>query len=142
MGNKSSNIKYDLRIIFYGNTPQEIVERITANNQISNINNEYFLYERYKWSIFLRIENRNISSVNDIENIINNKMPNRNRIIFRKNVIVCFVQLLQAINLLQNYQEQFFLNNNIEDNMPYFIFNQNSLNVNDQHFIRFKDIIQ
>ena len=138
MGNKSSNIKYDLRIIFYGNTPQEIVERITANNQISNINNEYFLYERYKWYIFLRIENRNISSVNDIENIINNKMPNRNRIIFRKNVIVCFVQLLQAINLLQNYQEQFFLNNNIEDNMPYFIFNQNSLNVNNQHLLDLK----
>jgi hypothetical protein len=42
MGNRSSHIKYDLRIIFYGNTPQEIVQRITENNEISNRNNEYF----------------------------------------------------------------------------------------------------
>ena len=138
MGNKPSNIKYDLRIIFYGNTPQEVAERITANNEISNINNEYFLYEKYNWYIFLRIMNRNISSANDIEIIINNKMPNRNGLIFRKNVVVCFVQLDGAINLLQNYQEQFFFNNNIEDNMPYFIFDTNSLNVNNQHVLDLK----
>ena len=138
MGNKPSNIKYDLRIIFYGNTPQAVAERITANNLISNINNEYFLYEKYNWYIFLRIMNRNISSANDIEIIINNKMPNRNGLIFRKNVVVCFVQLDGAINLLQNYQEQFFFNNNIEDNMPYFIFDTNSLNVNNQHVLDLK----
>ena len=133
MGNQSSNIKYDLRVIFYGNTPREIVQRISTNNQISNRNNEYFFYEKYNWYIFLRRMNSNISTINDIEYIIKNSMPNRNRIIFKKNVIVCFVQFLEAINLLQYYQEQFFLNNNIEDNMPYFIFNQNSLNINNQH---------
>lgn len=141
MGNKLSKIKYDLRIIFYGNIPREISERITENNQISNINNEYFLYEKYNWYMFLGINNRNISSINDIENIINNNMPNRNRIIFKKNVIVGFVQLLEAINVLQDYQREFFLNNNIEDNMPYFIFNTNSLNTNNQHLWDLKILI-
>lgn len=141
MGNNLSKIKYDLRIIFYGNIPREISERITENNQISNINNEYFLYEKYNWYMFLGINNRNISSINDIENIINNNMPNRNRIIFKKNVIVGFVQLLEAINVLQDYQREFFLNNNIEDNMPYFIFNTNSLNTNNQHLWDLKILI-
>ncbi len=134
MGNESSNIKYDLRIIFYGNTSQEIIQIITANNEISNINNEYFLYPRYNWYMFFRIQNRNISSINDIDNIINNKMPNRNRRIFKKNVIVCSVRLLEAIKILQNYQKRFFENNNIEDNMPYFIFNKYSLNGNNQDY--------
>ena len=133
MGNRSSYIKYDLRIIFYGNTPREIVQRITENNEISNINNEYFFYQKYKWYMFFRIMNRDISSINDIENIINNKMPNRGRIIFKKNVIVCSVRLLEAINIIQNYQKKFFKNNNIEDNMPYFIFNKNNLDGNNQH---------
>ena len=132
MGNRSSHIKYDLRIIFYGNTPQEIVQRITENNEISNRNNEYFFYQKYNWYMFFRIMNRNISSINDIDNIINNKMPNRNRIIFKKNVIVCFVNLLEAKNILRNYQKKFFENNNIEDDMPYFILNQYSLNRNNQ----------
>jgi len=148
MGSSSSHIKYDLRIIFYGNTPREIVQSITANNEISNINNEYFLYQKYNWYMFFKIMNRNISSINDIDSIINNSMPNRNRIIFKKNVIVCFVQLLEAINMLQNYQKQFFENNNIEDDMPYFIFNKYSLNGNNQHlwdlkilFIEEKEVI-
>jgi len=134
MGNESSNIKYDLRIIFYGNTSQEIIQIITANNEISNINNEYFLYPRYNWYMFFRTENRNISSINDIDNIINNRMPNRNRRIFKKNVIVCSVRLLEAIKILQNYQKRFFENNNIEDNMPYFIFDECSLNGNNQDY--------
>ena len=137
MGNDSINsnhIKYDLRIIFYGNTPQEIAQRITLNNEIWNINNnEYFLYKRYNWYMFFSINNRRISSINDIENIINNMKPNNNRIIFKKNVIVYFVQLNEAINILQNYQRKFFENNNIEDYMPYFIFNKNSLNINNQN---------
>ena len=148
MGSSSSHIKYDLRIIFYGNTPREIVQSITANNEISNINNEYFLYQKYNWYMFFKIMNRNISSINDIDSIINNSMPNRNRIIFKKNVIVCFVQLLEAINMLQNYQKQFFENNNIEDDIPYFIFNKYSLNGNNQHlwdlkilFIEEKEVI-
>lgn len=148
MGSSSSHIKYDLRIIFYGNTPREIVQSITANNEISNINNEYFLYQKYNWYMFFKIMNRNISSINDIDSIINNSMPNINRIIFKKNVIVCFVQLLEAINMLQNYQKQFFENNNIEDDMPYFIFNKYSLNGNNQHlwdlkilFIEEKEVI-
>ena len=148
MGSSSSHIKYDLRIIFYGNTPREIVQSITANNEISNINNEYFLYQKYNWYMFFKIMNRNISSINDIDSIINNSMPNINRIIFKKNVIVCFVQLLEAINMLQNYQKQFFENNNIEDDIPYFIFNKYSLNGNNQHlwdlkilFIEEKEVI-
>ena len=98
--------------------------------------------------MFFKIMNRNISSINDIDSIINNSMPNINRIIFKKNVIVCFVQLLEAINMLQNYQKQFFENNNIEDDMPYFIFNKYSLNGNNQHlwdlkilFIEEKEVI-
>ena len=82
MGNCSSDIKYDLRIIFYGNTPPEIVKRITVNNEISNINDEYFFYQKYNWYMFFKIMNKNISSINDIDYIINKKMPNRNRIIF------------------------------------------------------------
>lgn len=132
MGNSTSHIKYDLRIIFYGNTPQEIVQRITENNEISNRNDEYFFYQKYNWYMFFRIMNENISSVNDIEYIINNMVPNRNRIIFKKNIIVCFVRLLEAINILQNYQKKFFENNNIEDNMPYFILDKYSLNGNNQ----------
>ena len=136
MGNDSINsnhIKYDLRIIFYGNTPQEIIQRFTENNEISNINNRYYLYPKYNWYMFFSIDNRRISSINDIENIIKNMVPNKNRLIFKKNVIVCFVQLNEAINILQNYQRKFFENNNIEDNMPYFIFNKNSLNINNQN---------
>ena len=34
--------------------------------------------------MFFRIMNENISSVNDIDYIINNIAPNRNRIIFKK----------------------------------------------------------
>ena len=82
--------------------------------------------------MFFKIMNKNISSINDIDYIINKKMPNRNRIIFKKNVIVCFVRLLEAINILQNYQRKFFENNNIEDNRPYFIFDKYSLNGNNQ----------
>ena len=82
--------------------------------------------------MFFKIMNKNISSINDIDYIINKKMPNRNRIILKKNVIVCFVRLLEAINILQNYQRKFFESNNIEDDMPYFIFDKYNLNGNIQ----------
>ena len=126
---KSSHIKYDLRIIFYGETPQEIVQRFTENNEIEN-KIYYHFYKQFNWYMFFRINNRNISSINDIENIITNMMPKENRKIFKKNVIICFVQLLEAINILQNYQRNYFENNKY--NIPYFIFNQYSLNRNNQ----------
>ena len=46
MGNNSNNpiiiIKYGLRIIFYGNTPQEIETRIRNNREIENRIEHYF----------------------------------------------------------------------------------------------------
>jgi len=135
MGNKSNNpisiIKYGLRIIFYGNTPQEIETRIGNNREIEN-RIEYYFFKKYNWYMYLRLNNRRISTKNDIQNIINYRPPNSTnpRIIFKKNVIVCFVQLNQAMNLLQQYQNEFFLNNNIEDNMPYFIFHKNLIQNN------------
>ena len=128
---KSSNInnKYGLRIIFYGETPQEIVQRFTENNEIENKINYHF-YKEKNWYMFFRINNRNISSINDIENIITNMMPNENKKIFKKNVIICFVQLLEAINILQNYQRKYLEKN--KSDMPYFIFNKDSLNQNNQ----------
>ena len=87
MGSSSSNIKYDLRIIFNGNPPQEIINRILLNNEISHENNQYYFYEKYY--IFLRRGNENITSKEDIKNIIDFEVPNKNGVIFRKNVIIC-----------------------------------------------------
>ena len=136
MGNKNSKIiKYDLKVIFYGNIPNEITRNIENNQEISNINNEYFYYEKYKWYIYLRLNNNRISTINDIENIIKNKLPSQinPRKIFKKNVIISFSPIEQAISLLQHYQTEFFSNNNIEDDIPYFIFNKLSLKQNNQN---------
>ena len=132
MGNDSCSrkIQYDLRVIFYGNTPQEIIDGISSNREISNVNNRYFFYEKYKWYFYLKYQNRNITSKEDIQNIIEHEGPSKN---YRKNVIICFSQLSKAINLLQYFQKKFFLNNNVEDYNPYFIFNECDLNLNNQN---------
>ena len=39
-----------------------------------------------------------------------------------------FPQPPEAINLLQHFQKEFFLNNNVEDYNPYFIFHEQYLN--------------
>ena len=45
---KQTNIKYDLKVIFYGNIPQKILQDIGQNTEISYINNEYFLLRKYE----------------------------------------------------------------------------------------------
>lgn len=41
MGNTNSTcIKYDLRVIFYGNIPQRIITNIEQNREISRIDND------------------------------------------------------------------------------------------------------
>ena len=125
----SHKIKYDLKAIFYGNTPREIVRNIESSEEIRNINNEYYFYEKYKWYMYLKLNNQRISTINQLANIIKNKPPSTMfpPKIFKKNVILCFIQRQEAINLLQHYQMEFFRNNNIEDDMPYFIFNNSNL---------------
>ena len=46
---------------------------------------------------------------------------------------MCFSQPPEAINLLQHFQKEFFLNNNEEDYNPYFIFHEQYLNENNQN---------
>ena len=46
---------------------------------------------------------------------------------------MCFSQPPEAINLLQHFQKEFFLNNNVEDYNPYFIFHEQYLNENNQN---------
>ena len=86
--------------------------------------------------MYLRLNNQRITTINNIDYIIKNKPPNRINppIIFEKNVLVCYSNINEAMNLVQHYQKDFFINNNIEDYMPYFIFNELSLlnnNIND-----------
>ena len=143
MGNSTlPPTKYTLKAIFYGNVPRNVTRIIQTNNEIrrktyitNNANNEYFLYEKYMWYMYLTLNHHNISNINDITNIIENGPPStRNpRKIFKKNVILCFSPKQESINLLQHYQKEFFRNNNIEDDMPYFIFNQSSLIPNNQN---------
>ena len=134
--NNQTNIKYDLKVIFYGNIPQNISQDIRQNTEISNINNEYFLLRKYEWYMYLRLNNQRITSINNIDYIIKNKPPSRINppIVFQKNVLVCYSNINEAMNLIQHYQKYFFINNNIEDYMPYFIFNESNLfnnNIND-----------
>ena len=49
MGSSSSNIKYDLRIIFYGNPPQEIINRISLKNEIYHENNQIIFMKNIKF---------------------------------------------------------------------------------------------
>lgn len=143
MGNSTlPPTKYTLKAIFYGNVPRNVTRIIQTNNEIrrttyitNNANNEYFLYKKYMWYMYLTLNHHNISNINDITNIIENGPPStRNpRKIFKKNVILCFSPKQESINLLQHYQKEFFRNNNIEDDMPYFIFNQSSLIPNNQN---------
>ena len=130
------NIKYDLKVIFYGNIPQRIMRDIEHNTEIFLINNEYFFLRKYKWYMYLRLNNQRINTIDNINYIINNKPPSEINppIVFQKNVLLCYTNINQAMNLVQHYQQNFFVNNNIEDYMPYFIFNESNLldnNLND-----------
>ena len=131
MGNNTfGKIKYDLKVIFYGNIPREVKRNIENNTEMRLINNDYYFFEKYKWYLYLRLNNHEIINVNDIQFIIKNKLPSTVNPpkFFKKNVIICFVSTLDAINLIQHYQKEFFKNNNIEDDTPYFIFNKRNLN--------------
>ena len=131
----SNKIKYDLKIIFYGNTPREIIHDFEQNREILLINNDYYYYNKYNWYIYLTINNQRINTINRIKYIIENKPPSRINpsLIFRKNVIINFIQTSEAMNLIQHYQTEFFLNDNIEDDMPYLIFDESSLILNNQN---------
>ena len=138
MGNKTfGNIKYDLKVLFFGNIPREIKRNIENNTEIRLLNNNYYFFEKYKWYLYLRLNNHEITNTNDIKYIIENKPPStvNPSIIFKKNVIMCFVSTLNAIDLIQHYQKEFFINNNIEDDIPYFIFNKRNLDrINPNHW--------
>ena len=140
MGNTNSTfIKYDQRVIFYGNIPQRIITNIEQNREISRIDNDYFFLKKYKWHMYLGLNNQRIRTVNNIEYIINKKPPSTINppIVYKKNVLLCFVSSNEAMNLLQHYQQEFFINNNIEDDLPYIIFNRLS---SEQNFIDNWDI--
>ena len=73
MGNtQSRNIKYDLKVIFFGNVPQRIITNIEQNNaQIEeHIENGYFLLKKYKWYMYLRLNNQRITTINNIQYIL------------------------------------------------------------------------
>ena len=131
----SNKIKYDLKVIFYGNTPREIIHDLDQNREISLEYNDYYYYKKYNWYIYLTINNQRITTINRIKSIIENKPPSRLNpsLIFRKNVIINFIQTSEAMNLIQHYQTEFFLHNNIEDDMPYLIFDESSLILNNQN---------
>ena len=127
MGNSNNQSIYSLRIIFYGNIPEEIPNRINNNNNIIYENHEYYFYRKYKWYIYLT---QNNSNVNTIENIIQRR-PFINHLPSKKSVVICFINLRQAINLLQYYQIQFSKGKREQD-IPYFVFNQQNLGVNNR----------
>ena len=132
MGNSNStNIKYDLKVIFYGNTPRNIITDIEQNNEYSLEQNEYYFLQKYKWYIYLKLDNHPISTIDNIENIIRDKAPSTQYKTFKKNVVLCFKSNIESMDLLQYYQNQFFNNNNIEDDIPYFVFHSPSLLTND-----------
>ena len=144
MGNQNKReITYKLRIIFYGDIPREIIQRVNNNREIRFFNN-YYYYKRYDWYIYFTMNNANISAITDI---INYRAPNENGLTFQKNVIISFLELNRTINLLQFYQEQ-FANGLQEDDIPYFIFDRPRLEQNNQilwdlqiRYIEDKDII-
>ena len=136
-----SNIKYDLKVIFYGNTPRNIIRDITQNNEYSLDPNGYYFLQKYKWYLYLNLNNQPISTTDNIEYIIRNKAPNSTNKPFKKNVVLSFKSTIESMDLLQYYQEEFFNNNNIEDNIPYFIFHSPNLLQNDMDLWNIKLLI-
>ena len=55
--------------------------------------------------MYLRLNNQRITTINNIDYIIKNKPPNRINppIIFEKNVLVCYSNINEAMNLVQHY---------------------------------------
>ena len=142
MGNSNStNIKYDLKVIFYGNTPRNIITDIEQNNEYSLEQNEYYFLQKYKWYIYLKLDNHPISTIDNIENIIRNKAPSTQYKTFKKNVVLSFKSNIESMDLLQYYQKQFFNNNNIEDDIPYFVFHSPSLLTNNLELWNIKLLI-
>ena len=132
MGNSNStNIKYDLKVIFYGNAPRNILTDIEQNNEYSLEQNEYYFLKKYKWYMYLQLDNHPISTIDNIENIIRKKAPSISQKTFKKNVVLSFKSTSESMDLLQYYQKKFFDNNNIEDDIPYFVFHSPSLLTND-----------
>ena len=122
MGNSNStHIKYDLKVIFYGNTPRSIIRDIEQNDEYTLVQDEYYILNKYKWYMYLKLNNQPISSTDNIDFIIKNKVPSNPPITFKKNVVLSFVSTTESMNLLQHYQKEFFINNNIEDDLPYFV---------------------
>ena len=87
MGNKTfGNIKYDLKVIFFGNIPRMVKRNIENNTEITLLNNDYYFFRKYKWYMYLRLNNHEITNLNDIKYIIENKPPSTANppIIFKK----------------------------------------------------------
>ena len=142
MGNSNqASIKYDLKVIFYGNTPRSIVTDIEQNNEYLFVQNEYYFLKKYKWYMYLKLNNHPISTTDNIEDIIRNKDPSTSNAIFRKNVVLSFKSTIESMELLQYYQIKFFNNNNIEDNIPYFVFHSPSLLTNNLELWNIKLLI-
>ena len=132
MGNNNP-IEYNLRVIFYGNIPVEISNRINNNhNNITHVINEYDYYKYklnklYYWYIYLTPIN---SDINTIENYLVRHPFEKNNSPSKKNVVLCFVNLTEAMNLLQDYQIKFSRGIKKEERIPYFVFNQQNLGIN------------
>ena len=142
MGNSNStNIKYDLKVIFYGNTPRSIIRDIEQNNEYLLVKNEYYFLQKYKWYMYLKLNNQPISSIDNIEHIIGNKVPGPSNVPFKKNVVLSFKSIIESMYLIQYYQNKFFNNNNIEDNIPYLVFHSPSLITNNLELWNIKLLI-
>ena len=134
MGNNNP-IEYNLRVIFYGNIPVEISNRINNNhNNITHVINEYDYYiyklnKLYYWYIYLTPIN---SDINTIENYLVRHPFEKNNSPSKKNVVLCFVNLTEAMNLLQDYQIKFSKGIKKEERIPYFVFNQQNLGINNR----------
>jgi len=133
MGNsQSKDIKFDLKAIFYGNVPEEIIADIEQNETYSFNPRGYYFFEKYKWYIYLKLNGQPISTIDNIDTIIKTKFPSVHPKVFKKNVLLSFVSTIKSMNLVQYYQKEYFINNNIEDDMPYFIFHSKFLEFNQE----------
>ena len=133
MGNsQSKDIKFDLKAIFYGNIPEEIIADIEQNETYSFNPRGYYFFEKYKWYIYLKLNGQPISTIDNIDTIIKTKFPSVHPKVFKKNVLLSFVSTIKSMNLVQYYQKEYFINNNIEDDMPYFIFHSKFLEFNQE----------
>ena len=133
MGNsQSKDIKFDLKAIFYGNVPEEIIADIEQNETYSFNPRGYYFFEKYKWYIYLKLNGQPISTIDNIDTIIKTKFPSVHPKVFKKNVLLNFVSTIKSMNLVQYYQKEYFIKNNIEDYIPYFIFHSKFLEFNQE----------